>query len=47
MWWICADTVPEPSEAVARLEYLSRVGPSAHAFTFQSPFEAPDDPQSF
>ena len=40
MSWIRTGTVPEPSEAVARLEYLSGVGPSAYAFTFQSPFEA-------
>ena len=43
MWWIRAGTVPEPSEAVARLAYLERHGPSAHAFTFRSPFEAPGD----
>ena len=29
MWWVRAGTIPEPSEAVARLEYLARVGPSA------------------
>jgi hypothetical protein len=41
MWWIRAGTIPEPSEAVARLECLERVGPSEYAFTFQSPFNAP------
>jgi hypothetical protein len=46
MWWIRAGTLPEPSEAVARLEYLERSGPSAHAFTFQAPFDAPDEPES-
>ena len=43
MWWIRAGTVPEPSEAVARLDHLSRVGPSAYAFTFRTIFTAPDD----
>ena len=41
LWWIRAGTVPELSEAVARLECLERVGPSEYAFTFQSPFNAP------
>jgi hypothetical protein len=43
MWWIRAETVPEPIEAVARLECLQRVGPSQYAFTFQSPFAAPEE----
>jgi hypothetical protein len=43
MWWIRAGTVPEPSEAVARMDHLSRVGPSAYAFTFRTIFAAPDD----
>ena len=43
MWWIRAGTVPEPSEAVARMDHLSRVGPSAYAFTFRTTFAAPDD----
>jgi hypothetical protein len=46
MWWIPAGTVPEPSEAVDRLAYLEREGPSAHAFTFQSPFAPPEDPRT-
>jgi hypothetical protein len=41
MWWIRAGTVPEPAEAVARLDALERLGPSEYAFTFQSPFDAP------
>ena len=41
MWWIRAGTIPEPSEAVARLECLERVGPSEYAFTLQTPFDAP------
>jgi hypothetical protein len=43
LWWIRAGTVPEPVDAVTRLDHLSRVGPSAYAFTFQSPFAAPDE----
>lgn len=43
MWWIRAGTVPEPSEAVVRLDHLSRVGASAYAFTFRTIFAAPDD----
>ncbi len=41
MWWIRAGSIPEPSEAVARLQGLERVGPSEYAFTFQTPFDAP------
>ena len=43
MWWIRAGTIPEPSEAVARLECLERVGPSEYAFTFQSRFDPPTE----
>lgn len=46
MWWIRAETVLEPIEAVARLECLQRVGPSPYAFTFQTLFEAPEGPES-
>jgi len=46
MWWIRAGTVPEAAEAVARLEALERRGPSAYAFTFQSPFDAPVEVES-
>ncbi|HEV7959076.1 MAG TPA: DUF3291 domain-containing protein [Acidimicrobiales bacterium] len=41
MWWVRAGTIPEPSDAVARLECLESVGPSEYAFTFQSSFDAP------
>ena len=46
MRWIRAETIPEPSDVVARLECLGRVGPSEYAFTFQSPFEAPAEERS-
>jgi hypothetical protein len=43
MWWIHAGAYPGASEAVTRLDHLSQFGPSAYAFTFQSPFPVPDD----
>jgi hypothetical protein len=41
MWWIRAGTVPEPTEAITRLEALGRLGPSEYSFTFRSLFAAP------
>jgi GNAT superfamily N-acetyltransferase len=35
MWWIPAGTVPTTTEAMRRLEFLDRFGPSAHAFNGQ------------
>jgi len=46
LWWICARSIPEPSDAVARLNSLERFGPTEYAFTFQTPFDAPGDVQS-
>lgn len=46
MWWIRVGTVPEPSEAVARLDHLARAGPSEFAFTFQNQFRAPVETES-
>jgi hypothetical protein len=46
MWWVEAGVMPEPAEAVERLEHLQRVGPSDYAFTFQRRFRAPDDVES-
>jgi len=42
LWWIPTGTVPTVAEAQARLERLRREGPTPHAFTFRSPFPAPD-----
>jgi hypothetical protein len=42
LWWISAGHVPTVAEAVERLEYLKIHGPSPRAFTFRSPFPAPD-----
>jgi Domain of unknown function (DUF3291) len=43
LWWICAGALPTVSDAQARLEKLRRDGPSSEAFTFRSPFPAPDE----
>ena len=43
LWWIRAGTVPAASEAVERLASLEHRGPTDFAFTFQSPFDAPED----
>ena len=42
LWWIPAGTTPSVQDGVARLEHLRAHGPTAHAFTFRTPF-APDD----
>jgi hypothetical protein len=42
LWWVPAGHTPTITEAMARLEVLRRLGPSAEAFTFKQPFPAPD-----
>jgi len=42
LWWVPVGHVPTPREAIARLETLRRLGPTAEAFTFREPFPAPD-----
>jgi hypothetical protein len=42
LWWVEAGHHPTIAEGKARLEMLSRVGPSAHAFLFNKPFPPPD-----
>ncbi|MFL6605556.1 MAG: DUF3291 domain-containing protein [Steroidobacteraceae bacterium] len=42
LWWVPAGHHPTIAEGKARLETLSRVGPSAYAFLFNKPFPAPD-----
>jgi hypothetical protein len=46
MWWVRAGDVPEASEAVERLARLERDGPTPYAFTFQRPFDPPEEPVS-
>ena len=41
LWWVPAGHRPTVAEGKARLESLSRVGPSAYAFLFNRPFPAP------
>ncbi len=43
LWWVPAGHVPSTAEAVDRLDHLRRHGPTATAFTFRSPFAAPND----
>ena len=42
LWWIPAGQLPTVREALERLDHLARHGPSPHAFTFRTPFPAPD-----
>ena len=41
LWWIPVGHIPTVLEARQRLEYLKEHGPTAHAFTFRSPFPPP------
>ena len=36
MWWVAAGHTPTPQEALARLDHLTRHGPSDHAFGWES-----------
>jgi hypothetical protein len=42
LWWIPAGHIPTVTEAQGRLEHLAEHGPTPHAFTFRSPFSAPN-----
>ena len=42
LWWVLAGHRPTPEEAIARLATLERLGPGPEAFTFKTPFPAPD-----
>ena len=41
LWWIPIGHVPTVEEAKERLRHLAERGPSAHAFTFRTPFPPP------
>jgi heme-degrading monooxygenase HmoA len=41
LWWIPAGERPTVADAEDRLVHLRAHGPTAHAFTFRSPFPAP------
>ena len=45
LWWIPAGHIPTVTEARERLADLRQHGPTPHAFTFRSPFPAPDSGQ--
>ncbi|HEX2438942.1 MAG TPA: DUF3291 domain-containing protein [Methylomirabilota bacterium] len=42
LWWIPAGHIPTVTEAQERLQHLEAHGPTPQAFTFRSPFPAPD-----
>ena len=42
LWWVPVGQIPTVEEAKARLELLKERGPSPDAFTFRTPFAAPD-----
>jgi hypothetical protein len=42
LWWIPAGHIPTVAEAQERLAHLAQHGPTAHAFTFRTPFPSPD-----
>ena len=41
LWWVPAGHQPTVDEAKQKLAHLEEHGPTAEAFTFQQPFEAP------
>ena len=41
LWWVPAGTVPSVEEGRARLDLVSRDGPTSAAFTFKRPFPPP------
>ena len=42
LWWIPAGHIPTVDEAKQKLAELGRNGPTAAAFTFRTPFKAPE-----
>ena len=42
LWWIPAGHIPTVAEAQERLQHLKEHGPTVQAFTFRTPFPAPD-----
>lgn len=43
LWWVPAGHIPSVAEAQERLAYLKEHGPTPQAFTFRTPFSAPND----
>jgi hypothetical protein len=46
LWWIPAGHIPTVEEAKAKLLELGQNGPTASAFTFRTPFAAPERDRS-
>lgn len=46
LWWVPAGHRPTTDEAEDRVRHLRQHGPTADAFTFQTPFRAPDQPEA-
>ncbi len=44
LWWVADGHRPTITEAEDRLAHLREHGPTARAFTFRTPFPAPDGP---
>jgi hypothetical protein len=44
LWWVPAGQIPTVADAQGRLQHLREHGPTPHAFTFKTPFPAPDQP---
>jgi hypothetical protein len=42
LWWVSRGHIPTVTEAIERLEHLRQHGPTRRAFTFRTPFPAPD-----
>ena len=42
LWWVPVGHIPTVAEALDRLRHLAQHGPSPEAFTFRTPFPAPD-----
>jgi hypothetical protein len=46
LWWIPAGQIPTVHDAQDRLQHLKENGPTPHAFTFRTPFPAPDQEET-
>jgi hypothetical protein len=42
LWWVPAGHIPTIAEGWGKVETLRRLGPSPEAFTFKTPYPAPD-----
>jgi len=42
LWWVKAGETPALADGLSRLELIARLGPTADAFDFRTPFAPPD-----